>query len=375
MENTLVKDKKIPVRRPVFTKVQTDSAQLTNMLCGRDTEFGIMVGRAESYFELLPYPCDLETDAIIHFTINGHIGQAYVNADLINVLLGDMNIRLPFAEMPVEMQCAVMNASIARILKVFNEDADTIKVEVQGFDIGAPGKHYELLLGFSLAAHSKRVVSGVSLSATAYDMLCGFLKVCEPPEFVAPRFQSIPIRGSVIMGWQTLSSKELRGLQEEDVIVVNEFEHRAPVLNLSKTLSYLLTREEDRYQVVRELENLTMSEEPIENMPNDMGGHPAETMDGAGGGFEAYDEDADGSFGFDDGASKAANIPISLTFEIGRTNLPYSEVQHLEPGFTFDLAANPNNAVAIVANGVKIGEGEIIEIGGRLGVRIVGVKE
>jgi type III secretion protein Q len=63
-------------------------------------------------------------------------------------------------------------------------------------------------------------------------------------------------------------------------------------------------------------------------------------------------------------------IEIRLAFEIGRQTLPFSAVNRLAPGYVFDLARDPEAAVDIVANGTRIGHGEIVTIGDTIGVRV-----
>jgi type III secretion system YscQ/HrcQ family protein len=64
-------------------------------------------------------------------------------------------------------------------------------------------------------------------------------------------------------------------------------------------------------------------------------------------------------------------IPVHLVFQVGETQLKFSEVVHLQPGYTFELENEINHQVEIKANGKTIGRGELVEIGDRLGVRVI----
>ncbi|GBU17806.1 MULTISPECIES: type III secretion system cytoplasmic ring protein SctQ [Methylobacterium] len=81
----------------------------------------------------------------------------------------------------------------------------------------------------------------------------------------------------------------------------------------------------------------------------------------------------------DDPADDPANGPreadldslgVSLSFELGRRSLPLSEIRALGAGHVFDLGLDPDQPVDLVANGTRIGRGEIVEIGERVGVRV-----
>ncbi|MFD2055562.1 type III secretion system cytoplasmic ring protein SctQ [Mesorhizobium calcicola] len=64
-------------------------------------------------------------------------------------------------------------------------------------------------------------------------------------------------------------------------------------------------------------------------------------------------------------------LPVSLAFEIGRTAMPLGEVRQLAPGAIVTLTDVTNETVDIIANGKRVGRGEIVRIGENLGVRIV----
>lgn len=64
-------------------------------------------------------------------------------------------------------------------------------------------------------------------------------------------------------------------------------------------------------------------------------------------------------------------LPIALAFEVGRTAMPLGEVRQLAPGAIVPLADVAGATVDILANGRRVGRGEIVRIGESMGVRIV----
>lgn len=69
-------------------------------------------------------------------------------------------------------------------------------------------------------------------------------------------------------------------------------------------------------------------------------------------------------------ASGVENLPINLTVEVGRMQLSLQELSQLAPGNLVELPVTPEQGVDLVANGKKIGRGELVRIGETLGVRI-----
>ncbi len=64
-------------------------------------------------------------------------------------------------------------------------------------------------------------------------------------------------------------------------------------------------------------------------------------------------------------------LPVALAFEVGRAAMPLGEVRQLAPGAIVPLADVAGASVDILANGRRIGRGEIVRIGESVGVRIV----
>lgn len=64
-------------------------------------------------------------------------------------------------------------------------------------------------------------------------------------------------------------------------------------------------------------------------------------------------------------------LPVTVAFELGRKAMPLSEISALAPGAVVQLAGMSAETVSILAQGKRIGEGEIVRIGEALGVRIV----
>jgi type III secretion protein Q len=70
--------------------------------------------------------------------------------------------------------------------------------------------------------------------------------------------------------------------------------------------------------------------------------------------------------------SAMANVPVTLDFEVGSLSLPLSELANLKPGYVFRLPGRLEEAqVVIRANGVRIGNGELVAVGDVLGVQLL----
>ncbi|TIP08875.1 MAG: YscQ/HrcQ family type III secretion apparatus protein [Mesorhizobium sp.] len=67
------------------------------------------------------------------------------------------------------------------------------------------------------------------------------------------------------------------------------------------------------------------------------------------------------------------DLPVSLVFELGRTVLPIGEIRQLGAGTVVPLPGLERETVDVIANGKRVGRGEIVRIGESLGVRLLGM--
>lgn len=65
------------------------------------------------------------------------------------------------------------------------------------------------------------------------------------------------------------------------------------------------------------------------------------------------------------------DIPVRLTFDVGEREISLGDLKSLLPGYVFNLGRDPKSVVSIRANGRLIGEGELVDIEGRIGVSVL----
>ncbi|TWG99542.1 type III secretion protein Q [Mesorhizobium sp. J18] len=68
--------------------------------------------------------------------------------------------------------------------------------------------------------------------------------------------------------------------------------------------------------------------------------------------------------------SDLEELPVTLVFEVGRMAMPLREVSGLTPGAVIEVTDMSSLAVDLLANGKRIGRGEIVRIGDGFGVQV-----
>jgi type III secretion system YscQ/HrcQ family protein len=66
-----------------------------------------------------------------------------------------------------------------------------------------------------------------------------------------------------------------------------------------------------------------------------------------------------------------ADIPIQIVAVLGKKSVTVKDIVSLRMGQVIELNRLPNEAIDLVANGKLIAKGELVEIDGRLGIRIL----
>ncbi|MDE0064926.1 MAG: FliM/FliN family flagellar motor switch protein [Gammaproteobacteria bacterium] len=67
----------------------------------------------------------------------------------------------------------------------------------------------------------------------------------------------------------------------------------------------------------------------------------------------------------------ADSLPVRLQFIAGVLDVPFGELSSIGPGYVFDLMQATHGHVEVRAYGRTIGRGELVEVDGRVGVRIL----
>jgi type III secretion system YscQ/HrcQ family protein len=68
-----------------------------------------------------------------------------------------------------------------------------------------------------------------------------------------------------------------------------------------------------------------------------------------------------------------ADVPVTLTVELGRINLSLRQVADLKPGDVLELGRRPSEPVELTSGGRLVARGELVQIDTELGVRVTNV--
>jgi type III secretion protein Q len=191
-------------------------------------------------------------------------------------------------------------------------------------------------LGFRIAQNGAGAVTGAALWLEP-DSLRLVASLLERSPLAPAEIDELPVAVSCRIGSTRLAAAELRRLRPADLVV---------------------------------LERHALGEETIEMVVGGRLAFPAHISQSravvSGGARRPMADDTDRG----DIAADLDSVPVTLVFELGRMQLPLGELRSLAAGYSFDLGKDLRAPVDILANGRKIGSGELIQIDERVGVRV-----
>lgn len=107
-------------------------------------------------------------------------------------------------------------------------------------------------------------------------------------------------------------------------------------------------------------------EDPEQSAQDGAGDELDAEADGTGGTVSARSDEA-GEAG--QGALPGA-IQLALRFELGRLSLSLERIRALGPGCVLELLDGAPHSIAVTCTGIVVGRGEVVDVDGRLGVRL-----
>ena len=161
---------------------------------------------------------------------------------------------------------------------------------------------------------------------------------------------ALPVPVRFCAGWTILSLASLRELKRRDVVLLDESWIGSQLDSIVIVMGRLGAAASISGRELRVLE------EPGEIMEE----LDEQGVDEGMGGRAAMDMDA----GFGD-------LPVRLYFDLGERQMTLSELMTVGPGHVFDLGRDLRRAVIIRANGKVIGEGELVDVDGQIGVAVL----
>lgn len=166
----------------------------------------------------------------------------------------------------------------------------------------------------------------------------------------------MPVALRPVIGRTRISMAELRGLEVNDLLLVQDVYDEQARRFFFCPQQALIARIQDRQATIITILTETDMQTEAGSEPRQMEDGPQATETNAIQGKAALNMDG---------------LDVELSFELGRETLTFGELRQLAPGRVFQLKGPTSGPVFVTANGRPVARGELVDIEGRAGVRIL----
>lgn len=217
----------------------------------------------------------------------------------------------------------------------------------------------------------------------ALGFLAAAMRALDEPDDATDTFDlpalPVPLRFSV--GWVDLPASTLAGAEPRDVLLLDECWLREPdrlTVTVGGGLGFDCRLDGTRLVVTDPWRKVMADPEDDDIHDDDLD----DDLDDEEEDEDEVDEDHEVDDDAADepqtrspvGKASLGDLPVRLTFDLGERVVPLDELEAITAGYTFDLGRELRRSVTIRANGRPIGEGELVDIDGRVGVSILSLR-
>jgi type III secretion protein Q len=244
------------------------------------------------------------------------------------------------AGLPLETTLAVIEFAGTQFARAL-EAASRKHVRVAGTPHAVTGETLEAFTWIS-QCEGRELQGPLLLDDAARRYLASVMRERPCAAGTADDWIRLPATVRLVAGWADLSASAVAALGLRDVVLLDEC-----FIGAGESLLALLG--------------------PNVGFRCNLKGAAMEALESVGEILPDAHEEQDGG----DASVQIDDLPVRLTFDMGERTVSFAELRTLQPGYLFNLGRDPRSTVSIRANGQLIGEGELVDIEGRIGVSIV----
>ena len=276
--------------------------------------------------------------------------SAYLNDNAVEMLLGGVVDAQALEALAPEWRLALLETAMSPLAVMLRDQLGVTLALREVEFVSAPPPAAGLKLSVRPSASVAEWSLYVSIDSDPPGAVMEWLRQSAPAPAPARDYRWLPLTARLEAGFTALTLSAVEGLKLGDVILCDICYAAEGRLRMNI---------DDRLHCFVEVDGsrlLAQSSSPTESMAD-----PYETP------REARDTGTEVESGI-------AGLSVNVVFVAGRLQLTIGDLQRMQPGHVFDLQRSSSGPIEILANGAIIGTGELVEVDGRAGVRVLECK-
>ncbi|MBC7599802.1 MAG: type III secretion system cytoplasmic ring protein SctQ [Polaromonas sp.] len=323
-----------PFRLPAVSR---DALASRNVLCRQRGAMEAQWFEQDWRFHLTPASASTPSECFLECDWGGARAFAGMDRESLHRLAANA---MPGAD-PVDWPMPVLLAALefaasALAAEVEGASRKSLRIVAMG---GRPSAVGLEAYGWQAESQDSSLEGELLLDSAASRFLATALRE-QPCIPTAIEWDVLPLQARLVAGWVDLSSGALRGIARRDVLLLDEC-----LLSGGSRLMLMLG---PRLGVLCALTGCAL-----------------QVLEGVHEIMADVDDTVAATSGLID------DVPVRLTFDLGEREISLGDLRSLQPGYLFNLGRDPRSTVSIRANGRLIGDGELVDIEGRVGVSVL----
>ncbi|HIO92664.1 MAG TPA: hypothetical protein EYG68_07445 [Leucothrix mucor] len=237
--------------------------------------------------------------------------------------------------LPLELRAELLETALDPLLSSLMSKLD-VSIKVLNFFKIKPSDINEYSVAFKVVENQTRDIDAILILNNKLQPVIEKLISRWPSFYYSPDWNNHVTPVWLEVGSMTLAVAELEEIEAADVILIDTVEN----IRNQKVCLRLISGERFKANIDNKI--LTI-ESGIKRMSNDN----------------------------ENDVAKVGDLPVKLTFDIGDMELPFHEVESLTAGYIINLQESFSEVVKIRSQNRVIGTGELVDINGKVGVRVI----
>ncbi len=238
--------------------------------------------------------------------------------------------------LPLELRAELLETALDPLLSVLTSKLD-IKIKVLNFFKIKPSDINEYSVAFKVTENQTKNIDAILILNNKLQAVVERLISQWPSLYYSPDWNNHVTTVWLEIGTMTLAISELEEIEVADVLMIEAVEENARNQKLRLRLV-----SGERFRASFDNETLKI-ESGVIKMSNEN----------------------------ENDVIAMGDLPVKLTFDIGDMELPFHEVESLTAGYIINLKKPFSEVVKIRSQNRVIGTGELVDINGKVGVRII----